>query len=544
MFDKDRRLVIANKTYIGMYNLDREVVRPGCTLYNLIAHRKRVGIFSGNIKEYCDRIVNLISLGQTSTIHIEATDGRVIRVINAPLASGGWIVTHEDVTSHKKAEDQIAFMANHDILTSLPNRSMFMGQLEQTLRLNPRNKIIAVMFLDLDNFKGINDTLGHHVGDELLKTVASRITGCLRDTDLVARFGGDEFVVAVPYLAKPGEVAALATRIRDAIAEPCDLGEHQVVIDSSVGIALYPSDGREASQLLKNADMALYSAKGSGRGTYRFFENAMDTRMAARRILELEIRKAFVNGEFEVHYQPLINLERNEISGCEALLRWNHPERGYISPDVFVPVAEEIGLIGRIGEWVIRIACQEAASWPGDVAISVNISPVQFRSQNLLQIITQALAMSGLEPSRLDIEITEATLMEQTDETVAILNNMRKLGVKIVMDDFGTGYSSLSYLQKFPFNKIKIDQSFVRNLGDSEESLAIIRAVTGLADSFHMSTTAEGVETEQQRSIVTSLGCTEMQGYLFSGARSGRDVAKIIADGLTPLLPDSKFIEG
>jgi len=529
MFDGDKKLVLVNSTYISMYNLNEDVVKSGILLHDLITHRKKCGLFRGNVRKYCAYIVNLVKLGQTSTVHIETPDGRTIRVINAPLASGGWIVTHEDVSSHKKAEDQIAFMANHDLLTHLPNRSMFMGQLEQTIRLNPRRKIIAVMFLDLDNFKSINDTLGHHAGDELLRVVSSRIRSCLRVSDLVARFGGDEFVVAVPYLDSPSEVASLATRLRDAIIEPCNLGEHQVVVDTSVGIALCPGDGDDASQLLKSADMALYSAKGSGRGTYRFFESAMDTRMAERRILELEIRKAFVNGEFEVQYQPLINLERNEISSCEALLRWKHPEKGFIAPDVFIPVAEEIGLIGRIGEWVIRTACQEASKWPGDISVAVNISPVQFRSQNLLQIIIQALAVSGLDPSRLEIEITEATLMEQTDEIVAILNSMRALGVRVAMDDFGTGYSSLSYLQKFPFNKIKIDQSFIRGLGTSEESSAIVKAVAGLADSFNMATTAEGVETESQRAIVSALGCTEMQGFLFSAARPAMEIREMIA---------------
>jgi predicted signal transduction protein with EAL and GGDEF domain len=309
------------------------------------------------------------------------------------------------------------------------------------------------------------------------------------------------------------------------------------VVDTSIGIALAPSDGSTCEELIKNADLALYGAKASGRGTYRFFEQAMDAKMMARHAMELDLRRALVNGEFEVHYQPLVNLEHDRISACEALLRWNHPFRGEIRPDSFIPVAEESGLINRIGDWVIRKACEDAASWPGDITLAINISPVQFRNENLISVVTHALATSGLAPDRLELEITEAILLEHTEATLDTLNKLRAFGIRIAMDDFGTGYSSLSYLQKFPFDKIKIDGSFVNALSDAPESSAVIRAVTGLASSFRMVTTAEGVETREQLEQVRALGCTEMQGYLFSKARTAADLAVLLAESGGRLMP-------
>jgi diguanylate cyclase (GGDEF)-like protein len=527
MFGRDARLQVSNRRYIDMYGLSEEIVKPGCTLRDLIAHRKEAGLFSGDVEQYCVDILYTIMRGRTAAQEIVTADGRTIHVVNQPVPSGGWVVTHEDVTEYKAAEAQIAHLAHHDALTDLPNRALFKAQLEQALLLTERGQQLAVLFLDLDNFKGINDTLGHPVGDELLRTVADRLRDCIRNTDMVARLGGDEFVVIQTLVEQPSDVAVLAARIREAINEPCDLLGHHVVVDTSIGIALAPHDGCTVDQLLKNADMALYGAKASGRGTYRFFERDMDVRMVERRKLELELRQALVKGEFEIHYQPLVNLEHSTVTGCEALLRWHHPERGLVAPGEFIGVAEEIGLIGRIGEWVLRTACGEAAKWPDDISIAVNVSPVQFRKHNLVQVVTQALAASGLRANRLEIEITETVLMEHTDETLAILHQLRALGVRIAMDDFGTGYSSLSYLQKFPFDKIKIDQAFINGLSSNEETTAIVRAVTGLASSFRMATTAEGVETQQQRDIVTALGCTEMQGYLFSAARPANEVTKL-----------------
>jgi diguanylate cyclase (GGDEF)-like protein len=444
------------------------------------------------------------------------------------ISSGGWVVTHEDVTTQKQAEAQIEHMAHHDALTNLPNRMLLQQELQRALRWVARGQKLAVLFLDLDNFKGINDTLGHAVGDELLKAVAARLRACLRETDIVARLGGDEFIVVQTPIEEPSDAAALAKRIRHAFSAPCDLGDHQIAIDTSIGIALAPNDGVDPEVLLKNADMALYDAKGAGRGTFRYFEQAMNARVMERRALELELRRAFVNGEFELHYQPLISIEDGRITGCEALLRWRHPTRGLVPPKSFIPLAEEIGLITRLGEWVIRTACSEAAAWPSDVTISVNVSPVQFRNQNLTQVITNALASAGLKGSRLCIEITENVLMDQTDAAIATLHQLRALGVKIAMDEFGTGYSSLSYLQKFPFDKIKIDRSFISELSTKEGATAIVRTVTGLAVSLRMATTAVGVETEEQREMAQSLGCTEMQGFVISRPLPAGEIASLL----------------
>ncbi len=528
MFDADARLVVNNRRYVEMYRLSEDIVRPGCSLHTLIKHRKETGLFDGDVEKYCTDILSTIRRGRTVSQHIVTADGRTIHVVNQPIPSGGWVVTHEDVTRYKAAEAQIEHLAHHDALTDLPNRAQFNAQLEQALLLTERGQQLAVLFIDLDHFKNINDTLGHAIGDALLQTVATRLYSCIRKTDMIARLGGDEFVVIQTLVEHPSDAAGLAARIRDAIIAPYDLSDHHIMIDTSIGIALAPHDTSVASELLRNADMALYGAKAAGRGTYRFFEREMDVRMAKRRTLELELRQALAKGEFEIHYQPLVNLKRSSISSCEALLRWRHPERGMIEPGNFIAIAEEIGLIARIGEWVIRTACAEAATWPGDIAVAVNVSPLQFRTQNLTQVVANALAASGLQAHRLEIEITETILMEQTEETLAILHQLRNLGVRIAMDDFGTGYSSLSYLQKFPFDKIKIDQSFINGLSQKDETTAIVRAVAGLAGSLHMTTTAEGVETAQQRDIVTALGCTEMQGYLFSAARPPREIAELL----------------
>jgi diguanylate cyclase (GGDEF)-like protein len=529
MFGPDARLVVSNDRYIEMYGLSKDVIKPGCTLRQLLAHRRAVGLLTGDVEKYHDDILEQVRRKEVFSWEVTTADGRAIHIVNKPMAGGGWVVTHEDVTQQKEFEARIAHMAHHDALTDLPNRTLFGTQLEGALRWLRRNEQLAVLFIDLDNFKNINDTLGHQVGDALLRTVADRLRACTRETDVIARLGGDEFVIVQTKIAGPGDVAHFARRVRETIMQPYELDDHHVIVDTSIGIALAPGDGSTCDELIKNADLALYGAKASGRGTYSFFEQAMDARMMARHEMELDLRRAMVNGEFEIHYQPLVNLEHDRISACEALLRWNHPVRGQVSPDSFIPVAEESGLITRIGDWVIRNACAEAATWPDDITLAINISPAQFRNENLIKVVTHALATSGLAPERLELEITEAILLEHTDATLDTLNRLRAFGIRIAMDDFGTGYSSLSYLQKFPFDKIKIDGSFVSALSDAPESTAVIRAVTGLASSFRMVTTAEGVETEEQLALIRSLGCTEMQGYLFSKARSAAELAELLA---------------
>ncbi len=440
------------------------------------------------------------------------------------------LVAVVDVTERKNAEARIAYMAHHDALTDLPNRVLFHERLNELLgRVRRHGESLAVHCLDLDHFKGVNDTLGHPIGDELLKTVAQRLGKCLRDSDMVARLGGDEFAVVQFPLAGPHDASALATTLIEVVSRPYEVHTHEFVVGASIGIALAPDDGAEADVLLRNADMALYRAKAEGRGTAHFFEPEMDRRIQARRMLELDLRKAFANGEFELYYQPLINLQANAVSGFEALLRWRHAERGMIAPAEFIPLAEEIGLIVPLGEWVLRKACSEAMHWPHDLKVAVNLSPAQFRSRGVVKAVLTALAYSRLAPDRLELEITELVLLGETEANLATLHQLRELGVRISMDDFGTGYSSLSYLRCFPFDKIKIDRSFVSELAERPDCVAIIRAVAGLGMSLGIATTAEGIETREQLDRVRAEGCTEVQGYLFSPPRPASELGQLIA---------------
>jgi diguanylate cyclase (GGDEF)-like protein len=451
------------------------------------------------------------------------------------MPDGGWVATHEDITEQRQSEVKIEYMAHHDSLTDLANRVLLNERLEQALghRIH-REEIVAVHHLDLDHFKAVNDTFGHLAGDKLLKIVAGRLRGLVRDTDTIARMGGDEFVIVQGPIRDPAEATSLAQRIIALISEPYDIDGHQAIIGASIGIAVGPSDGLRPDKLLRNADLALYRAKGDGRGQFRFFEPAMDQQMQARRILEQDLRKALAAGEFELHYQPVVNLASNEISGFEALIRWNHPEKGMVAPATFIPLAEEIGFIVPIGEWVIRQACTTAAKWPGDLHVAVNISAVQFRSPGLMQVIVGALAASGLQPTRLEIEITESVLLQNKETTLELLHQLRALGVRIAMDDFGTGYSSLTYLQCFPFDKIKIDRSFVKDITENTGSLNIVRAVAALANGMGMTATAEGVETSEQLDKITSEGCTEMQGYLFSKPLPAGEIERLFLSGREP----------
>jgi diguanylate cyclase (GGDEF)-like protein len=417
-------------------------------------------------------------------------------------------------------------MAHHDALTDLANRVLLNERLEHALiGAARRDEMVAIHHLDLDQFKAVNDTLGHPGGDKLLKMVADRLRLLVRDSDTVARMGGDEFAI-VQIAADPTDATTLAQRIIRTMSEPFDIDGHQAMIGASIGIAVGPGDGLSPDELLRNADLALYRAKDDGRGTFRFFEPGMDLQMQVRRIMEHDLRKALPAGELELYYQPIVNLANNEISGFEALLRWNHPTRGLVAPNAFIPLAEEIGLIVPIGEWVIKQACATAALWPEDIHVAVNISAAQFRSPGLPQIIVAALAASGLHPTRLEIEITETVLLQDKETTLAALHQLRALRVRIAMDDFGTGYSSLTYLQCFPFDKIKIDRSFVKDIAENAGSLNIVRAVAALANGLGMKATAEGVETKEQLDTIISEGCTEMQGFLFSHPLPAREIER------------------
>jgi diguanylate cyclase (GGDEF)-like protein len=384
-------------------------------------------------------------------------------------------------------------------------------------------------YIDIDEFKGVNDSLGHMVGDELLKSVAASLSGCVHDTDFVARLGGDEFAIVQTGVKSDADVADLVNRIYDAIRVPYECHGHQVTTDASIGIALAPQDGSDLDELLKNADLAMYAAKSAGRRTSRFFKAEMDAQVRARRILEMDLRQAMADGTgLEVYYQPCLGLQDDRITGCEALVRWRHPERGMISPADFVPIAEETGLINQLGEWVLATACAEAATWPDNLRLAVNVSPVQFKSGTLALKVIAALGASGLAAGRLELEITEAVLIRDDDAALAILHQLRAIGVRIALDDFGTGYSSLSYLQRFPFDKIKIDRCFVTDIAEPEGSSCIVEAVVNIAAERHMTTTAEGVETAEQQALLRQLGCSEMQGYLFSAPKPAAEIRPLL----------------
>jgi diguanylate cyclase (GGDEF)-like protein len=527
MFDAEARLLISNNRYFEMYGLRSADVAPGLTLRQLIDLRIANGTFSGDPDQYVDTLMASVGAGKPSNQLVELADGRTMAVVNQPMPGGGWVATHEDITERRRAEMKIAHMARHDALTDLPNRVLLRERLGEALTHVERGQRLAVLCLDLDQFKNVNDTLGHAVGDELLRVVAGRLRGCVRETDTISRVGGDEFSIIQVDIADATDAERLARRISEAVSAPYDLSGHLVIVNTSIGIALAPADGTEADDLLKNADMALYGAKADGRGVYKFFEPTMDARMKARCALELALRKALEHGEFELYYQPTVSLLNEDVHGCEALLRWNHPERGVVPPLEFIPVAEEIGLIVTLGEWVIRQACADAAKWPGNFSVAVNLSPTQLNSKNLVPTVLSALATSQLPAHRLELEITETVLMQNTETTLRTLHQLRALGIRIAMDDFGTGYSSLSYLRSFPFDKIKIDRCFINGLGDSPGSAAIVRAVADLADSLSMTTTAEGVETRAQLDHVRELGCTDVQGYFYSRPVPIRDLLKL-----------------
>jgi diguanylate cyclase (GGDEF)-like protein len=530
MFDAAERMVVCNDLYIEMYGLSREIVKSGCSFLEVLQYRAAAGSFwHQDPKTYHDEVMSELALGKVANRIFETADGREVLMTNSPVAGGGWVSTHKDITERRRAEAKIEYMAHHDALTDLPNRLQLYEQLRQLLARTRQGQHVAVFCLDLDRFKDVNDAHGHPVGDLLLKAVADRLRECIRDVDLVARLGGDEFAIMQAGASQPTEATALASRLIEVIGAPYELDGKQVTVDLSIGIALAPGDGLDSEQLLKNADMALYRAKADGHGLYRFFEPEMDARMQARRNLEIDLRKAIANGEFELFYQPLVDMKTEYVTGFEALIRWHHPERGMIPPLDFIPIAEETGLIVPMGDWVLRQACAEAATWPGNVKIAVNLSPVQFKNKVLLPSVVSALAASGLSPNRLELEITESVLLQDSGATLAVLHELRGLGVRISMDDFGTGYSSLSYLRKFPFDKIKIDQSFIFDMSDHDDSLAIVRAVIAMGSGLGIATTAEGVETAEQFKRLKLEGCTEVQGYLFSPPRPAAEVKGLLA---------------
>jgi len=531
MFDESMHLIVSNKRYAEMFNLPQEFVRPGMPIREII----EASFARGNYRHKAvtaDELYNayVASLNAGDLIvHRHLSDGRIIKLTHERMPKGGWVVIYEDVTERHRAEESIAHMARHDALTQLPNRVLLREKMAEGLaRVESAAESMAVFYLDLDNFKGVNDTLGHPIGDKLLGIIAERVRGAVGEGDTIARLGGDEFAV---LQCNSSAVAAgtLARQLVEIISEPIEIDGQEINSGVSIGIALAPDDGSAADHLMKCADLALYRAKAEGRGTFRFFEPDMDARIQARRALEVDLRRALQAGEFSLHYQPQINLATNELTVMEALLRWTHAERGPVPPSEFIPLAEEMGLIVPLGEWVLREACLEAARWPDPIKVAVNLSPVQFRSRGLVTTVTHALAAARLPPHRLELEITEAVLLQDDEAIVTMLHRLRALGVRIAMDDFGTGYSSLSYLRSFPFDKIKIDRSFIKDIDRNRDSAVIIKAIASLGQSLGIETTAEGIETEEQLDIVRRAGCTEMQGYLMSKPVPAHALGDLIA---------------
>jgi diguanylate cyclase (GGDEF)-like protein len=529
MFDADKNLLLCNAAYSRLYDLPEFLTLPGTPLTKILDYRQIAGNAPARRDTYFDVVVEAALKGSVASQNISLADGRVIKISHQPMINGGYVATHEDVSDAVRAEAQIRYMAGHDPLTGLPNRTLLREKLDRELAHRGDGNPIALLCLDLDHFKDVNDTLGHAVGDLLLKEVTERLKSCLRVGDNIARLGGDEFVVFQAGVQTRQQAASLAQRLVDAIGETFEIDGQAIHIGVSIGIAIAPDDGDASDVLLRHADTALYRAKSSGRSSYCFFEPSMDANIQERRKLEVDLRQALLMQQFEIYYQPQVDTSTEQLIGFEALLRWNHPERGLVSPGEFIPLAEETGLIVPIGEWVLRQACKDAADWPSHIGVAVNLSPLQFRSQTLAHTVVSALTESGLPAFRLELEITESVLLIDSETALATLHHIRSLGVRIAMDDFGIGYSSLSYLRLFPFDKIKIDQSFIRELGHSKDCAAIVKAVVDLGASLGITTTAEGVETSEQLRRVREQGCGEIQGYFFGKPQPLSEINEVLS---------------
>ena len=512
LWDAADRLIFANRRAAEILGVSIDSLIVGLEFQEFTRLVVETGHLDGrDTDEVYELAISLVRRHAPVACDEQLSSGRIVRVSYRPLDIGGWLVNYEDVTDSQKAQAEVAFLAGHDVLTKLGNRALFQERLREALA---RIGDVAVLYLDLDRFKDVNDTLGHPTGDILLGMVGRRLNHCFRQSDTVARLGGDEFaVVLTPGLHDAAEAAA--RHVIDVLTRPFSIRNEEIVIGTSVGIAMAPADGTDPHELLKNADLALYTAKADGRGTYRFFEQCMGDRLQARRSIECDLRTAIAHDELDLFYQPLVRIGSGEVAGFEALMRWRHPVRGLIQPSDFIPSAESSRLIIPLGAWGIRRACIDLGRLPRNLRMAINLSPVQFRSTDLVQTVRDALQAAGVAAHRVELEITESTLMKDAETAARILREFRSLGVRIALDDFGTGYSSLSYLRKFPFDKIKIDKTFIDDIGKSKSSDAIIRAVTGIASSLGIETVAEGVESHEQYDRVKREGCDQIQGYLF-----------------------------
>ena len=521
MFDGEKRLVVWNERYAKLYRLSPDLLKVGTTHEAIIADRISRGMLKGEKSASAAR-EKLASLNQlpkdTASSRIdEFADGRFILVTRQPMTDGGWLATHEDITERRRAEAEIVHLARHDALTGLANRAEFNVRLDEACkRLKRGGGTVTVMMVDLDKFKGVNDTFGHPAGDQLLVEVGRRLRSTVRETDVVARLGGDEFAIIQEGGAEPHEGAiALALRIISAISEPFDLNGSPARLGTSIGIVLAPEHEIDPEGLLKRADLALYEAKSNGRNDYRFFREELLEVARTQRTAESELREAIEREDFELYYQPVVDAKTRTLCGVEALVRWKHPTKGLISPDKFVPLAETTGLIGPLGEWILRRACADAAAWPAHIKLAVNISAVQFKKGNLFEVILCTLMETGLTPERLELEITETSLLENQEAHLTTIRQLKNLGISMALDDFGTGYSSVNYLANFPFDKIKIDKSFTQGVLSRRDCKAVVASTLALAQGLGTVTTAEGVETEEQLEYMRAAGVDLVQGYLF-----------------------------
>ncbi|MEI9900310.1 MAG: EAL domain-containing protein [Hyphomicrobium sp.] len=532
MFDKNQRLLVCNQRYLEMYDLPRFLAEPGTPFKRILESRIANGLYAGDDPEayLSERLASVRDVQSNTKLH-ELRDGRIVAITHEPMEGGGWLATHDDVTRLRRIEAKLSHMARHDALTDLPNRVALRERLRQLLTgetLDGRQVIL--LLIEIDRFKEINDTLGPSIGDALLQHIAQRLRRRIDGADMIARIGGDEFVV-LQVADEPVTVAdVLVKSVRSVLGTSFDLDGQSVSISVSAGIAIGPADGVDPDDLLKSADLALGRAKDDGLGHARFFEREMDERMRARHMLEHDMRVGLGEGQFELHYQPQLNLARGEIVGFEALLRWKHPLRGLVPPSEFVPLAEETGFIVALGDWTLRQACAEAAKWPKGLRIAVNLSIAQFRSGQVRQSVIAALGASSLSPTRLDLEITESVLMEASEDVAEVLGRLQDIGVGIALDDFGTGFSSLSYLTRMRFDKIKIDKHFVHELRDEPNSaLAVLRSIVALGQSLGIKTIAEGVETRQQLQRVRQEGCSEAQGFYVGRPLPAADIPHVLA---------------
>jgi diguanylate cyclase (GGDEF)-like protein len=529
LFDDLGRVQLYNQRVFEVTGIPADRIWIGMPYRDLLAAAADAGLLPPDV---VDRTGELLAGaragGMASRLETGMPNGRSVMICRQPLPEGGWVATYEDTTEIRRTEQHIVYLARHDPLTSLPNRRLFQERLDQALARVDRGERFAVLCLDLDHFKRVNDTLGHDVGDTLLRAVAERLQACVREVDTVARLGGDEFAILQENVTDPDSATLLAARIVEVLRDIHEVDGHQVATGTSIGIAMAPDTGTSAGALLKNADVALYFAKAE-RGRFNFFEPGMAERLQLRQLMEMDLRLAIERQEFELHYQPMIGLGSGRVTGLEALIRWRHPGRGLIQASEFIPVAEESGLIVPLGAWILATACREAVDWPDDIRVAVNLSSIQFKGDQPYRMVAHELDQSGLPAHRLELEITETVLMKDNEQTIAMLHRVHDLGVGISMDDFGTGYSSLSYLHKFPFDKIKIDRSFVADIAHRRGGVEIIRAITALGRGLGMTTVAEGVETDEQLRRLRLEGCGEVQGFLFSRPVPGPEVPEMVA---------------